>query len=88
MVVVGRSACRSGCVVTPTISGASAIEREYEASDQRRYFVPCPHCSHRQWLRFEQLRFDFTDNNVSKFPAKYGYAFGRTYFLNIVYRMN
>jgi phage terminase large subunit GpA-like protein len=25
--------------------GASAIEREYEASDQRRYFVPCPHCS-------------------------------------------
>ena len=45
-------------VSTPTISGASAIEREYEASDQRRYFVPCPHCSHRQWLRFEQLRWD------------------------------
>ena len=45
-------------VSTPTISGASAVEREYEASDQRRYFVPCPHCSHRQWLRFEQLRWD------------------------------
>ncbi|HNO41651.1 MAG TPA: phage terminase large subunit family protein, partial [Ottowia sp.] len=45
-------------VSTPTISGASAIEREFEASDQRRYFVPCPHCSHRQWLRFEQLRWD------------------------------
>lgn len=45
-------------VSTPTISGASAIEREYEASDQRRYFVPCPHCQHRQWLRFEQLRWD------------------------------
>lgn len=45
-------------VSTPTISGASAIEREYGASDQRRYFVPCPHCSHRQWLRFEQLRWD------------------------------
>jgi len=43
-------------VSTPTISGASSIEREYEASDQRRYFVPCPHCSQRQWLRFEQLR--------------------------------
>ncbi len=43
-------------VSTPTISGASSIEREYEASDQRRYFVPCPHCSHLQWLRFEQLR--------------------------------
>ena len=45
-------------VSTPTISGASAIEREYEASDQRRYFVPCPHCNHPQWLRFEQLRWD------------------------------
>jgi len=45
-------------VSTPTIAGASAIEREYEASDQRRYFMPCPHCGHRQWLRFEQLRWD------------------------------
>lgn len=45
-------------VSTPTIAGASAVEREYEASDQRRYFVPCPHCSHRQWLRFEQLHWD------------------------------
>ncbi|MDD1651201.1 MAG: phage terminase large subunit family protein [Methylococcaceae bacterium] len=45
-------------VSTPTIAGASAIEREFEASDQRRYFVPCPHCQHRQWLRFEQLRWE------------------------------
>ncbi|WIM04485.1 MAG: phage terminase large subunit family protein [Candidatus Nitricoxidivorans perseverans] len=45
-------------VSTPTIAGASSIEREYEASDQRHYFLPCPHCSHRQWLRFEQLRWE------------------------------
>ena len=45
-------------VSTPTISGVSAIEREYEDSNQQRYFVPCPHCAHRQWLRFEQLRWD------------------------------
>ncbi|WP_119352858.1 phage terminase large subunit family protein [Azohydromonas sediminis] len=45
-------------VSTPTIAGTSIIEREYEASDQRRYFVPCPHCAHRQWLRFEQLRWE------------------------------
>ena len=45
-------------VSTPTISGASTIEREYQASDQRRYFLPCPNCSHRQWLRFEQLRWE------------------------------
>ncbi|AKJ30673.1 phage terminase large subunit family protein [Caldimonas brevitalea] len=45
-------------VSTPTIAGASTIEREYEASDQRRYFVPCPHCGHSQWLRFERLRWE------------------------------
>ena len=45
-------------VSTPTIRGLSRIEREFEASDQRRYFVPCPHCGHSQWLRFERLRWD------------------------------
>jgi phage terminase large subunit GpA-like protein len=43
---------------TPTIHGLSRIEREYEASDQRRYFVPCPHCRQMQWLKFERLRWD------------------------------
>ena len=43
-------------VSTPTIKGLSRIEREYEASDQRRYFVPCPQCGAMQWLQFERLR--------------------------------
>ncbi|MBS0126865.1 phage terminase large subunit family protein [Thetidibacter halocola] len=43
-------------VSTPTIRGLSRIEREFEASDQRRYFVPCPHCGLMQWLQFERLR--------------------------------
>lgn len=45
-------------VSTPTIRGSSRIEREYEASDQRRFFVACPHCSHRQHLVFERLRWE------------------------------
>ena len=45
-------------VSTPTIRGLSRIEREFEASDQRRYFLPCPHCGHMQWLKFERLRWD------------------------------
>ena len=45
-------------VSTPTLAGASSIEREFEASDQRRFFVPCPQCGHFQWLRFEQLRWE------------------------------
>ncbi|UOM36643.1 phage terminase large subunit family protein [Acuticoccus sp. I52.16.1] len=45
-------------VSTPTIRGVSRIEREYEASDQRRFFMPCPLCGHMQWLRFERLRWE------------------------------
>ncbi|WP_397544737.1 terminase gpA endonuclease subunit [Roseovarius salis] len=45
-------------VSTPTIRGLSRIEREFEASDQRRFFVPCPHCGAMQWLKFERLRWD------------------------------
>ncbi|WP_373504669.1 phage terminase large subunit family protein [Aestuariivirga sp.] len=45
-------------VSTPTIKGLSRIEREYDASDQRRYFVPCPHCGTMQWLQFERLRWE------------------------------
>jgi phage terminase large subunit GpA-like protein len=42
-------------VPTPTIAGLSRIEREYPASDLRRFFVPCHHCEAMQWLRFERL---------------------------------
>lgn len=35
---------------TPKVRGTCRIEAEYEASDQRRYFVPCPHCQHMQTL--------------------------------------
>lgn len=41
---------------TPTIAGASRIELAYQQSDQRRYFVPCPHCGEAQTLRWDQVR--------------------------------
>jgi phage terminase large subunit GpA-like protein len=42
---------------TPTIRGASEIESRYLASDQRKYFVPCPHCNEMQVLVWgEDLR--------------------------------
>ncbi|PZX03200.1 phage terminase large subunit family protein [Celeribacter halophilus] len=43
---------------TPTVKGASRVEAEFELTDQRRYFVPCPHCLGLQWLKFERLRWD------------------------------
>lgn len=45
-------------VSTPTIKGLSRIEKEYLASDQRRYFVPCPHCNHYDWIRWSNIRWE------------------------------
>ena len=42
-------------VSTPKTKGLSRIEREYEASDRRRYFVPCPDCRGYQTLSFDGL---------------------------------
>ncbi|UNK26229.1 phage terminase large subunit family protein [Serratia plymuthica] len=37
---------------TPTVKGTSRIEKAYEESDQRRYYVPCPHCGEHQVLEW------------------------------------
>lgn len=42
---------------TPTIAGRSAIEREFLAGDQRRYYVPCPECGEFQYLKWAQIKF-------------------------------
>jgi phage terminase large subunit GpA-like protein len=39
-------------ISTPTTQDESLINREYEASDMRRYHVPCPHCSELQPLEW------------------------------------
>lgn len=35
----------------------------------------------------EQLRFDFRDNNPDKYPNRYYYMMGRTYSINLIFRM-
>lgn len=47
-----------GFFSTPTVEGSSAIANLYEESDQSKYFVPCPHCSHQFVLQFEHLKYD------------------------------
>lgn len=43
---------------TPTEKGSSRIETAFEESDQRHYYVPCPHCDFMQTLKFGQLHYD------------------------------
>ena len=40
---------------SPTDKGASKIADVYELSDQRRYWVPCPHCEKKQVLKWSQV---------------------------------
>lgn len=42
-------------ISTPTVTGLSRIEAAFEASDKRRYFVPCGDCGHMQVLKFPQV---------------------------------
>lgn len=42
-------------ISTPQIKGISRIEQLFNKSDQRRYHVPCPHCSHMQPLMWAGL---------------------------------
>ncbi len=41
---------------TPTIKGASRIESEYEQTDKRHWFVPCPTCGAFQTLKWKQVK--------------------------------
>ena len=41
---------------TPAIKNLSRIEKGYDSSDKRRYFVPCPHCGEMQILEWPRLK--------------------------------
>lgn len=55
-------------VSTPTKKGDSRIESAFEQSDQRRFHVPCPHCKHKQVLKWSQV------NWIDRDPETAAYA--------------
>jgi phage terminase large subunit GpA-like protein len=55
-------------VSTPGNADTSRILPAFEASDQRRYFVPCPHCGERQTLKWAHV--SWTDDDPAS--AVYG----------------
>ena len=48
---------RIGLFSTPTDEDVG-IDAEYKASDQRRFFVACPDCGHKQTLRWAQVKWN------------------------------
>jgi phage terminase large subunit GpA-like protein len=43
-------------VSTPTIAGVSRIEKAYAETDQRKFFVPCPHCGEHQVITWPHIQ--------------------------------
>jgi phage terminase large subunit GpA-like protein len=54
-------------VSTPTIRGKSRIEKAFLEGDQRRYFVPCPHCGEFEWLQWSNIRFTDRDPETAHY---------------------
>jgi phage terminase large subunit GpA-like protein len=56
---------------TPTVKDFSRIEAEYQRSDQRRFYVPCPSCGAMQWLKWPQLRWDNNDPGTASYECEH-----------------
>tara|TARA_R110000868_G_scaffold313856_3_gene574873 strand:- start:8568 stop:10370 length:1803 start_codon:yes stop_codon:yes gene_type:complete len=54
-------------VSTPTNRGASRIEDAFEHSDKRRFHVPCPHCEHKQVIKWSNVRWRDHDPDTAEY---------------------
>ena len=43
-------------VSTPTVQGYSRIQRAYDETDQRRFYVPCAHCGHMDVITLGRIK--------------------------------
>ena len=55
---------------TPTVKDFSRIERMFAQGDQRRYYVPCPHCAHMQYLRWAQMTWSNNDPSTAAYKCE------------------
>ena len=55
---------------TPTVKDFSRIQRMYEQSNAQRFFVPCPHCGHMQYLRWAQIKWFDDDASTACYECE------------------
>lgn len=58
-------------VSTPTIKGASRIEKEYNSSTQEHWNLPCPSCGEHQQLKWGQIVFECDDKKEKVTSVKH-----------------
>ena len=56
---------------TPTLRNQSRIEREFLQTDQRRFYVPCPHCSGTQYLQWQYLVWENRDPSTARYKCEH-----------------
>ena len=54
-------------VSTPTIKGLSRIEKEFEKSDKRYFYISCPHCDFEHNLKWSNVKYDNKDSTTARF---------------------
>lgn len=54
---------------TPTLKGSSRIEAEFQNSDQRYFFVKCPHCGFAQRLEFERIVWEKDESGIPNYES-------------------
>ena len=52
---------------TPTIKDNSRIEFAYNQSDMRKFFVPCPECGKKQYLKWENVKWEKYNPKSAKY---------------------
>lgn len=55
---------------TPTVKDASRIEQSFLQSDQRRYFVPCPHCETFQVIKWAAVQWTENDPKSARIACE------------------
>lgn len=56
-------------ISTPTTEETSRIRTLYESGDQRRYYVPCPHCQAMQILEWKHIHYQTDDHGRLIWPS-------------------
>tara|TARA_B100001564_G_C20660853_1_gene681462 strand:+ start:426 stop:2318 length:1893 start_codon:yes stop_codon:yes gene_type:complete len=58
-------------VSTPTIQGLCRIEMEFEASDRRYFYLPCPECNEYQKLKWTQITWQGQDPSTTRYVCEH-----------------
>jgi phage terminase large subunit GpA-like protein len=55
---------------TPTVAGECQIEKEFEETDKRFFYVPCPHCGGAQVLNWQGVKWENNDPETAYYECE------------------